>query len=330
MNIDHLVLRKIPQECIKGIKSGTLIPRGGAIYDQAGGIVKHLQFAGDSGLQSAAGSLGSIDAVMSQVQLLGMASVALSGLNLAVSIAGFAIVCHKLDQISAKLEQIDGKLNQLLAGQARIEWRQELERHALTMAAVENLARGLRTGRQSLLDDAIPRLTESSFVYRRVSVALLNEMPSVYKDPMPFEQALQQAVGCDLAQAQAMAHLGHLQESLDIVNASRKWQRAQLDRIEGPLQHGPAWLALLSDGEVHAAKRLVQDQRSIPVAMEYAEQQIRVCQRLNISLNDLAKLTDDAPYVVVSLDKTTKPLATTRTGQRKRAGESTKSRRLKK
>lgn len=307
MIAEQFVLRKIPTECVNGIMSGEYKLTGGGIYG-AKGMVKHLQFADDAGLQDAvglisAGPLGSTGAAIGQLQALATASVALSGLNLAVSIAGFAIVCHKLNRIAAKLEEMNSKLDQLLAGQARIEWRQELERHARTVAAVENVALGLRTGRQALVEDAIPRLTESSVVYRRIGSALLDDVPRAYCDPLPFQQAMQQAIGCDLTKAQALAHLGHFPEAVEVVEASRHWHLSQLSRIERPMANSPVWLGMLSDSQAHSARNFMQEQRSIRPALDYATAQFRVCQMAGLRLDELASLPGDAPYVVISMDE---------------------------
>lgn len=119
------------QEVIDGIQSGLYTVWGGVVrvakgHEGAGQIIGHLQFPGDAQqakesierLQQMLGGIqGGVDAIQESLgvlQSLQVANLALSGLNLAVSVAGFAIVCSKLNGISGQLELQSAKLDQLV------------------------------------------------------------------------------------------------------------------------------------------------------------------------------------------------------------------------
>lgn len=127
VNVDALV-RSLPDipDVLAKLHSGDYTLWGGVVRhskgtEKAGQIVGHLLFPGDSrhvqeslqNLQSTLSSgLGSLQTGMDQVQqsmnvLQGLqsANLVMSGLNLAVTTAGFVIVCKKLDKISQKIDE---------------------------------------------------------------------------------------------------------------------------------------------------------------------------------------------------------------------------------
>lgn len=138
MPVSHDVLSRTlgsVQEVIEGVQSGLYTIWGGVVriakgQAGAGQIVGHLQFPGDAQQakesiehlqqvlgQKLEGIKGGVDAIqesLGMLQSLQVANLALSGLNLAVSVAGFAIVCKKLNGISDQLESQSAKLDQLV------------------------------------------------------------------------------------------------------------------------------------------------------------------------------------------------------------------------
>lgn len=123
------------QEVIDGVKSGVYTVWGGVVritkgQEGAGQIVGHLQIPGDSEqakesierlqqvlgqkLEGIQGGVNAIQGSLDVLQSLQVANLALSGLNLAVSVAGFAIVCKKLNGISGQLESQSARLDQLV------------------------------------------------------------------------------------------------------------------------------------------------------------------------------------------------------------------------
>lgn len=107
------------------IRSGAYTLHGGVVRHAArtgegGRIVGHLKFPADAlqaqesiqrlqsvvqeGLGSLQGGVSQLQQSMNVLQGLQVANLALSGLNLAVSAAGFVIVCKKLDKVSAQIQ----------------------------------------------------------------------------------------------------------------------------------------------------------------------------------------------------------------------------------
>jgi hypothetical protein len=119
------------QEVFDGIQSGLYTVWGGVVRiakgnEGAGQIIGHLQFPGDAQqakesierlAEKLGGVQGGVDAIqegLGMLQSLQVANLALSGLNLAVSVAGFAIVCSKLNGISDQLASQSARLDQLV------------------------------------------------------------------------------------------------------------------------------------------------------------------------------------------------------------------------
>ncbi|SER43329.1 MULTISPECIES: hypothetical protein [Pseudomonas] len=143
-------------EIIEGIRSGLYTVWGGVVrvtkgYEGAGQIVGHLQFPGDTQqaqqaidqlTQRLGGIQGSVDALqqgLNVLQSLQTANLALSGLNLAVSVAGFAIVCSKLNKISDQLASQSAKINQLVDLAVEAKEVQQLRDTARFRSAVKTI-----------------------------------------------------------------------------------------------------------------------------------------------------------------------------------------------
>jgi len=126
VNTDPLV-RSLPDipDVLAKIQSGVYRLWGGVVRyasgtDKGGQIVGHLLFPGDSqqtqerlqqlqatlskGLGSLQNGMSHLQQSMNVLQGLQSANLVLSGLNLAVTTAGFVIVCKKLDGISAQIQ----------------------------------------------------------------------------------------------------------------------------------------------------------------------------------------------------------------------------------
>ncbi|MBO3277441.1 hypothetical protein [Pseudomonas schmalbachii] len=129
------VLSSAP-EIVEGIRSGLYTVWGGVVRysagnPQGGQIVGHLQFPGDAGqaseqLAKLQQALSGAQESLGVLQNLQYANLVLSGLNLAVSVAGFAIVCRKLNGISEQLHQQSEKLDVLIEMARDAKVREEL------------------------------------------------------------------------------------------------------------------------------------------------------------------------------------------------------------
>ncbi len=119
-------------EILEGLSNGLYAIYGGVIRitkgnDKAGTIVAHLKFPGNeqqtaesiekvkSSLSNIQGGIDSLQNSLGSLHTLQYANIALSGLNLAVSAAGFAIVCKKLNGIESILNTHTQKLDTLLS-----------------------------------------------------------------------------------------------------------------------------------------------------------------------------------------------------------------------
>lgn len=148
-------------EIIDGIQSGLFKVWGGVVryaagHPKGGQIVGHLQFPGDAAqaaeqLAKLQQALGGLEGALGVLQNLQYANLALSGLNLAVSVAGFAIVCKKLNGISEQLQQQSEKLDVLIEMASAAKAREEL-RDSARFSAV------LWTVRQSAEQGDLPGL----------------------------------------------------------------------------------------------------------------------------------------------------------------------------
>lgn len=136
-------------EIIEGLRSGLFQLWGGVVryaagHPKGGQIVGHLQFPGDAAqaaeqLAKLQQALGGVEGALSVLQNLQYANLALSGLNLAVSVGGFVIVCKKLNGISQQLHQQSEKLDLLLDMARDAKAREELKDDARFRAALKSV-----------------------------------------------------------------------------------------------------------------------------------------------------------------------------------------------
>ena len=121
------LVRSLPDipDVLAKLKSGEYTLWGGVVRhasgtSKGGQIVGHLLFPGDapqtqqslqhlqstleSGLNSLHGGIDHIQQSMNVLQGLQTANLVMSGLNLAVTAAGFVVVCQKLNKISAQIQ----------------------------------------------------------------------------------------------------------------------------------------------------------------------------------------------------------------------------------
>ena len=118
------VARAIPKDALLGLINGSYSLHGGVVRDVGGKIVAHL--AMPSTMVSAVPGMGwvadafqtyqlreiglsltRVEGQLATVMQLSMATVALSGLNVVVSIAGFAFLARKLSEVNRRLGQIE-------------------------------------------------------------------------------------------------------------------------------------------------------------------------------------------------------------------------------
>lgn len=157
-------------EIIEGIRSGLYHVWGGVVRYAAGNprggqIVGHLQFPGDAAqaaeqLAKLQQALGGVEGALGVLQNLQYANLALSGLNLAVSVAGFAIVCKKLNGISEQLHQQSEKLDVLIEMASAAKAREELRDSARFSAVLWTVRQSAEQGDLQGLKSQVNNLRE--------------------------------------------------------------------------------------------------------------------------------------------------------------------------
>lgn len=157
-------------EIIAGIQSGLFTVWGGVVrysagHPKGGQIVGHLQFPADATkaaeqLANLQQTLNGVESAMGVLQNLQYANLALSGLNLAVSVVGFAIVCKKLNGISEQLQQQSEKLDVLLEMASAAKAREELRDSARFSAVLWTVRQSAEQGDLMSLKSQVNNLRE--------------------------------------------------------------------------------------------------------------------------------------------------------------------------
>lgn len=216
--IEPLVLRAIPEAARIGLENNTLHLFGSVIRRANGTIAYHLQEAAPLA-QVALGSanplgiplqgVNTVSSIVNNVQTeivrqgvarvqqgvevlqqIGLANVALSGAGLGVSIAGFAVMNHKLNTIAARLGGVEDGLSQISAKLDAVRADQE-------RAVVSRLR-------------ALANLFEESWNLTDTSRAE-SSWTRVYQDGADLEEHILDRVGAELRNTAALpaaeAHL---------------------------------------------------------------------------------------------------------------------------
>lgn len=298
---DLLVTRAIPEEFVKGVRDGTLKVGGGAIRDLKGRIQGFLQFANSDATEKIQEQIAAINTQLLGVggqlnvlQGLQTATLALQGVNLAVNVVGFAMVCRKLNVISAQLYAMDNKLVEIVENQMRMAWEHELERRAKMRAGLENLVSAFNSKDSAAAADAINRLVESATFYEMLLEKVAQDGRTAYKDPPLVQDAIANVVATRLSVAHARALQGHLDEGLAKIAYVRDWQEAKLRILEAPLKEESMWLGFPEFQKNKAEwQGLVRTQRAIPEGIAYAEAQYQFCKDHDITLEKLTSYTSE-------------------------------------
>ncbi len=239
------VTRSIPAEVLHGLITGEYRLYGGVIRgapgtEIAGQIVRHLIPVGGQlvtdpmfgpvnvGLQTVnalqlrrlSGQVGALTTATQQVLQVANATMMLSGLNLAVSLVGFAV-------ISQQLKRLDSKLNEIQQEVKAIRLFLELKERSELKAALRDLitAMGLenRENRRTLLFNAKNILSPISLKYQE----LLSQADSL-ETGLAYEEYY-----CltSLAHARCVAELGMLDVAHKELNDARETWQTQARRL---------------------------------------------------------------------------------------------------
>lgn len=213
--MDYTFIVKLPQHLESAYKAGKIIITDGVARDvTTKQIVAHLEqvtpsinnvasFVTSGNPQSLISVVADIEAnrklskvigMIQQLQYLSYINLALTGINLGVSVAGFAIVISKLNQINKKLDIIDKRLEKIQNIIIKNETRKLLQKVSISIKDAVSLIENLDTTEVSdyiklevkkqlnamevMLDDLISRLDENEII--NVSLPIIQTLYTTY------------------------------------------------------------------------------------------------------------------------------------------------------
>ena len=309
------VIREISQspEIMDGLAKGVFILGSGTIRrakgtDGAGQIVSHLLFptAGnnsDSALEplmkQLQGSSPSLQLGMQSLQALQVANLALAGLNLAVSAAGFVVVCKKLNQLAARVESLHHKVDELIQ---RDNWRQKLDEIAVIAhlkAAIQSIESAVSS------NSAIPEFAifELSKLYQftlQLILLLLKEKPyeTLGLNAGMLEELLQRLQWIAFAKSYAYANAGQFENARQpLTELQSDW--ALIHDNMRPLFAPPraAWISSITSGQQQDVLTLVNRRRLVAPGIEYQESLLDFCQTNQIQIRSLPTNSESAFFI---------------------------------
>ncbi|MFJ4047840.1 hypothetical protein [Pseudomonas hunanensis] len=220
-------------EIIEGIKSGLFKVWGGVVryaagHPKGGQIVGHLQFPGDAAqaaeqLAMLQQTLSGVEGALGVLQSLQYANLALSGLNLAVSVAGFAIVCKKLNGISEQLQRQSEKLDVLIEMASAAKAREELRDSARFSAVLWTVRQSAEQGDLQGLKSQVNNMREQYELTKlTLNQAAANATGKGFVDSLEVLQNLQQR----------MMYLGFMQAYVQQHTAGEKYAIEVLQELQ--------------------------------------------------------------------------------------------------
>lgn len=268
-------------EIVEGIRSGLYTVWGGVVryssgHPNGGQIVGHLQFPGDKDraseqLAQLQQALGGAQESLGVLQNLQYANLALSGLNLAVSVTGFAIVCKKLNGISEQLQQQSEKLDMLIEMARDAKAREELRDSARFRAALKTIRQFAEQGDLQGLKSQVCNLHEQYEVTKlTLSRATADVTKETFIGSLDVLQGLQQR----------MMYVGFLQAYVQQRAAGEKYaieilQELQKDWLQintvvvKAIADNPEWVEKLSQDEGDNVVSFLEFRKKVIPAIDY-------------------------------------------------------------
>lgn len=297
--------RAIPPELFSRLGKDLFLS-GGTIrvapgHDGAGSIVRHLVFpesqqATDQLLEQIKtqvfnnqSAVNGVSTHLQGVQFLQQATVAMQGMNLAVSVAGFALVMRQLNKISQQLKQINANIDQLQLTADEIQAYQQLVQTSRYHANLESLQSGLLRVDKPMISGSMVNLREVQYLFQHVCNCQLDNLPSLYKDSVLFQHHFKLAFGSAVSIANAHAHLGEYPEAERVITNMSQWQAEVKTRLFSPIKNTipPFWLGKLSENEKIQVKATTTLQKILPENLHYIKNTYQLCQMTNVNLMKL-------------------------------------------
>lgn len=133
-----VVLREIPGKLLDAVNSGSATIHGGVVRDATGKILGHLEEVGFSSIQNVVPAnpilaaiqvaqnarmqcdITQIKTLVGQIHGLAWANIAMTGVNLGVSLVGMYVLSEKIDFLQKHIELVANKISDLISHECRV------------------------------------------------------------------------------------------------------------------------------------------------------------------------------------------------------------------
>lgn len=202
------VLFELPEEIAQGLKDGTLERVGGVIRRTSDKkIISWLTEIGKDEFEE-----NNLPPILSSPQMLLGMQVA----NLAVNVAGFALIYQKIQQVEHQLHSIDEKLMTLVEGQKWLDKKQLIEQLAPVVNSMNTLESVHRIKDKVLAREKLiladERLGEARVYFRQVVESILADKLE-QEHPDEFAACYRAWLMASQGRIQAMAALDEIPEA---------------------------------------------------------------------------------------------------------------------
>ena len=325
-------------EIIEGLVKGTLKLWGGVIrrtagQDGAGQIVAHIIFPDNpkdmesgisqlqqamnqhySTLQSSMNSMQSgIDSIQQQLQTglssiqssmqvlqgLQVANLALSGLNLAVSVAGFAIVCQKLNAISKTLESHTEKLNIIINYLSKAQQKDDIRDQAAFISLFKSLKQYSDVKDFNMVKSLEPQLRYQFELNKLLLVNALNSNNSSMELPFDtIKQLHKRFVYLGMAVAFVASRTASNDHAFEILNEVEETLTSISEQLVASTMSAEV-LKSLSKNEFSNIKSIVSLKKESLPALEYQKQTLQLV-AARPELEDIFKLNTNEILLIAA------------------------------
>lgn len=312
MNIERNV--PIDADILNKLSIGEYTLSGGTVriakgYEGAGQIVRHYIFPSDpqtaekvfneirDGIQKTQETIGLVqntvlenNAILKSIQSLQHITVAMQGINLAVSAAGFAMVISKLNKISQQIDRLDQKVELVLNETKDLRHYQDCVQFTKLSANLKNLESALRINDKAMALSAISRLRESQELFMLVcDLHIENKVESYFKSPQLFNQHYQATLASSFAMANAFFQLGEIEEAKILITSVGVWQSSIKQQLQSivSMNTPPIWLRKITNQEQQAVKQSFSIINNTNGALEYINNTYQLCLDEKIDINNL-------------------------------------------
>lgn len=200
------VVFKVPPKILKGLANGTL--------ERVGGVIRRT---GDkkvvAWLKESTSESGSLPNILSSPQMLMGMQVA----NLAVSVAGFTLIYHKLQKVERQIQGLDQKLGHLADDHQFLDQKHLIGQLSPMVASLQTLAGVHRINDRLIVKDKLvsadDRLGEASVYFKEILGRMLAKKLEQER-PDEFAACYRAWVMASQGHIQTMAELGEIPEAL--------------------------------------------------------------------------------------------------------------------